>query len=239
MRQSVRHPAFFVLYSALFGTLLGTTMRAEVRQSLVLTPGAAAESRPIPNTAPYKAMKDLRVEFRLHDYSPAADWNSWVVRLPDFAIRFAPPSSVILYVSDLVDEPGSKIAALELKGRKTDILARFQRNFASKTITLEVWDIDGTNYAVSVTPLTGMPVTDWAGKSIALGGGTMRTQMAYLRLYSNVVPLKSPPPAHADADLGDWEFDGSLSDKSVRGLDMKVAGGQAGFHATPSYPAKA
>jgi hypothetical protein len=183
-------------------------------------------------------MKDLRVEFRLHDYTAPPDWNSWIIGLPDFAIRFV-QAELQLHVSDLVDLPESKVAALELKGRKKDILARFQRNFSNKTITLEIWDIDGTNYSVATTQMTGMSPTNWAGKNIAVGGGTMRTRLAYLRLYSTVVPLKSLPPAHADGDLGDWEFDGTFGDKSGRGLDMKISDGRFGFSATPSYPVKA
>src|ERR1035441_4637403 len=121
--------------------LLGAGMRAEERQSLVLTPGAAAQSRPVPNTVPYKAMKDLRVEIRLHDYTAPPDWNSWIISLPDFAIRFV-QAELQLHVSDLVDLPESKMVALELKGRKKDILARFQRNFSNRSITLEIWDIE-------------------------------------------------------------------------------------------------
>jgi hypothetical protein len=230
MHRSIRVLACFILF--------GAAMRAEVRQSLVLTPGAAAESRSLPNTAPYKAVRDLRVEFRLHDYAAPPDWNSWIIQLPDFAVRFV-PADLQLYVSDLVDQPDSRVAALELKGRKKDILARLQRNFSTKTITLEIWDVDGGNYAISTGQLTGMAPTNWAGKSIKVGGGTMQTRLAYLRLYSTGVPLKSSPPAHADGDLGDWEFDGTFGDKSGRALDMKVSDGRPGFSATPSYPAKA
>jgi hypothetical protein len=234
MRQSVR----VLICVFVFGALFGGSMRAEGRQSLVLTPGASAESGPVPNTVPFKAMKDLRVEFRLHDYSAPPDWNSWIIRLPDFAVRFV-QGELQLHVSDLVDEPNSKMVALDLKGRKKDILARFQRNFSTRKITLEIWDIDGTNYSGTTYELTGMAPTNWAGKNIAVGGGTMQTRLAYLRLYSTLVPLKSSVPAHADGDLGDWEFDGGFGDKSNRGLDMKVSGGRIGFSVTPSYPAKA
>ncbi len=84
-----------------------------------------------------------------------------------------------------------------------------------------------------------MPVANWTGKNLLLGGGNMQAKLAYLRLYSALVPLKSPPPAHADGDLGDWEFDGTMRDKSSYGLDLKLSGGSARFDATPRYPAKA
>jgi len=211
---------------------------AAVRQSLVLAPGTAAESRPVPRVAPYKAMKDLRAEFRLHNYSAPPDWNSWIIKLPDFAVRFV-PAELQLYISDLVDLPESKVVAVELKGRKRDILARLQRNSSTKQITLEVWDIDGGNYSISTTQMTAMPTTNWTGNNIAMGGGTMRAQLAYLRLYSTLVPLKSSPPAHADGDLGDWELDGGLNDQSGRQLDLKLVSGRPAFESTPSYPAKA
>jgi hypothetical protein len=210
----------------------------EGRQSFTLTQGVAAESRPIPNVAPYRAMKDSRMEFRLHDYSPPPDGYSWVVRLPDYSVRFV-QGALQLYVFDHADLPDSKLVSLDLKDRKKDVLARFQRNFSSKTISLEIWDIDGTNYASATYRLTEMPVTNWAGKTITAGGGTMGTQIAYLRLYSTLVPLRSSPPSRADGDIGDWEFDGKLDDKSGRGLDMKVTSGRTSFTATPSYPAKA
>jgi hypothetical protein len=96
MRRSIRALACFVLF--------GAAMRAEVRQSLVLAPGAYAESGPLPNTAPYKAMKDLRIEFRLHDYSAPPDWYSWIIQTPDFAVRFV-QGELQLHVTDLVDKP--------------------------------------------------------------------------------------------------------------------------------------
>jgi len=62
--------------------------------------------------------------------------------------------------------------------------------------------------------MTGCPLP--AGdKPITVGGGTMRTQLAYLRLYSTLVPLNSPPPARADGDMGDWEFDGALTIRAI------------------------
>ncbi|HWE51159.1 MAG TPA: hypothetical protein VG273_15310 [Bryobacteraceae bacterium] len=233
MGRSVGVLAYVVLLCGVFGG----TARAEGHQSLLLSPGVTAESRPFPNAAPYKAIKDVRVEFRLHGFQQPSDWNAWIMVIPEFEIRFT-PSQFLLHVIAALAEPENQVAAIPLERRK-DVLVRLQRNLAARTVTLETWDVDGSNYAVSIAHLKRMDTDNWAGKTITLGGASTLTRIAYLRLYSTLAPLKASPPAHADGDLADWEFDGSLTEKSNRKIDLRVSSGRPLFDFSPSYAPKA
>ncbi len=84
----MRRPVSVIACAICLGGLFGAAGRAEERQSILLTKGTGAESPPFPNTGPYRAMKDLRIEFRLHDYAVPSEWYDWVARLPGFGIDF-------------------------------------------------------------------------------------------------------------------------------------------------------
>ncbi len=118
MRRSVGTLAGVILLCGFPGA---GVLCAETRQSLVLNPGVAAESLPVPGTPAYRAVKDLRVEFRLHNYAAPPEWSA-VLDLPDFLVRFV-ASALLLHVSDKVDQPGKPklyFGALGLKAeRKT------------------------------------------------------------------------------------------------------------------------
>jgi hypothetical protein len=59
--------------------------------------------------------------------------------------------------------------------------------------------------------------------------------MDFLRWFSSTVPLGTSVPAvGVTGDLGDWEFDGNLSDSSGHGLNMSDS--LATYATTPVYP---
>jgi hypothetical protein len=68
------------------------------------------------------------------------------------------------------------------------------------------------------------------GKTIQPNAGE---NVAFVRWFSSVVPLGTPIPIIATGDLGDWEFEGNLTDSSGQGLTM--SGGAYSFVPTPTY----
>ena len=100
-------------------------------------------------------------------------------------------------------------------------------------MTVEAWNPDGTHYAHAETPLLTPVKTSLSGSPMSIGSPTAAANLAYLRIYSTVLPENSPPPSRTDGDLGDWEFEGNLNDKSGIGTNLT---GTVHFTPTPSVP---
>jgi hypothetical protein len=198
-------------------------------QSVVLNGGAQA-SGPFPNNPMFTSIGAIRMEFRLHGFTPPTDYYGWIFQFGQFYARFY-QSSLILNMVDNNDV--NAYNNLDLTGR-TDVLVRFQRDQVNDRITLEVWNaVDGGGYIYVVYPLAAFNPVNVAGTPMAFGAPTTSTDLAYLRMYSTVVPLNSPPPSRTNGNLADWEFEGNLNDQSGKGINLSA---NVSYIATPSYP---
>jgi len=198
-------------------------------QSIALANGTQASGR-FPASPEFVSIGDIRMEFRLHGLTEAVDYYGWIFQFGQFYARFL-QSSLILNMVDNYDAFVSD--NLDLKGR-TDVVVRFQRDHANNRLTLEAWNTsDSSGYVAATLPLTAFNTANVAGTTVAFGAPSTSTNLSYLRLYSTVLPLNSPPPSRTNGDLADWEFEGNLVDKSGHGINLT---GTASFTATPSYP---
>jgi hypothetical protein len=211
----------------LIGAMLASVCPAA--QSVVLQNGAQASGR-FPAGPAFTSIGAIRMEFRLHGFTQPTDYYGWIFQFGQFYARFL-ESSLILNMVDNSDV--NAYNNLDLTGR-TDVLVRFQRDQVNNRLTLEVWNSsDGSGYIYVSYPLVAFNSVNVAGTPMAFGAPTTSTDLAYLRLYSTVLPLNSPPPSRTNGDLGDWEFEGNLIDKSGQGINL--AGGVS-YVTTPPYP---
>ena len=116
-----------------------------------------------------------------------------------------------------------------------DAILRFQRDTANNRLTLESWDYNGQNYLHVEAPLTSTPNLNWGGQLVTFGApsAAFTTDMAYMRMYSTVLPENSPPPSRTTGDIADWEFEGNLNDTSGGGT---VPSGSVTYVTTPAHP---
>jgi hypothetical protein len=197
-------------------------------ESIALYNGATVTGT-FPVNPAFTTVGDIRMEFRLHGFTQPADYYGWMFYFGNFLVRFLGPSE-ILNISDNYDNYTS--INVDLAGR-SDVVVRFQRDKANTRLSLEVWNADGTGYAYALRQMAGVATANIAGTPITFGAATTTTDLAYLRLYSSVLPLGSQPPSRTDGNLADWEFEGNLNDKSGHGVNLA---GSAAMVATPALP---
>jgi hypothetical protein len=225
-----------VKYSKLIKTiLLGVALSSAspAAESIVLQNGATV-SGTFPVSPAFNSIGDIRMEFRLHNLGNPPDYYGWIFVFGQFYARFYPDAG-ILNVTDNSYNPDSKsFANLDLTGH-SDVLVRFQKDEENQRLTMEAWNVDGSGYIFVSNPRSTFKPVNVSGTQIVFGAPTTTTDLAYLRLYSTVLPLNSPPPSMTSGDLGDWEFEGNLNDKSGHGVNLK---GAISYVPTPSQPIK-
>ncbi len=198
-------------------------------QSIALTNGAQASGR-FPTSPAFTSIGAIRMEFRLHGFTQPVDNYDFIFYFGQFTARFL-QSTLILNLTDNADV--NAYTNIDLTGR-SDVLVRFQRDQANNRLTMEVWNAsDGGGYFYGVVPLPAFNTVNVAGTPMAFGAPTTSTDLAYLRLYSTILPLNSPPPSRTNGNLADWEFEGNLTDKSGQGINLS---GNVSYVNTPAYP---
>lgn len=138
----------------------------------------------------------------------------------------------------------------------SDFVMRVQRDYSNTLgasaclgfvgcLTIEVWSIQGTNYALYATGLT--TVVAGVNGGVQVGDGTLAAgTVDFSRLYSTLVPLGSlqPWPGAAAGDINDYEFTNAGSGcgsncasgvDSAHGNNLTFSTGPA-FAANTSYP---
>jgi hypothetical protein len=123
---------------------------------------------------------------------------------------------------------------------KTAIRGRIQR--LSKKWYCEIWDDEGTDYAIFAKDVSDAAVwTDPTYTRLVTGGyvvgGTLNIAVAnsnsridWLRVYSTTIPVRSKRPMLGDTagDLANYEFNGNAADTSGNGRTLTATG-------TPTY----
>ena len=190
----------------------------------------------IPNTPPYSGLGSFHVDIRVHNWTQPTGACQFLGFLPSFNLTLCPGN--LVRIEDFVDQmTGNFYAAVDVSNRP-DFLVRLGRDVTAKQITAEVWNVDGSGYVQSASPIgtvNPLVLPQFAGA----GGAT--AQIAFLRWYSGTVPFgtlltsTSPPMPGAGGNLADWEFDGNSTDSSGHGLTVNFPGNAASFVPTPVY----
>jgi hypothetical protein len=200
-------------------------------QSLVMTTGTASNNSitSLSHTSPW------RVEFAIHDWGTPAD-NSHP--LDAIAIGL---SCVWLTNGDSIelsskwDNGGVSSARVSGLSRLATqfIYVRYQRDPATMTEALEVWDINGKRIGV-VQPAYPSDNASYVGSGVLIGGSGTSQSVAFFRIHSTLVPVNSRPPVTADNTntVVHWKFDGTPADASGHGYDATITGSTS-YASTP------
>jgi hypothetical protein len=111
---------------------------------------------------------------------------------------------------------------------------RYQRDPATMTEALEVWDINGNRF-YAVTASYPSDNTSYSFTGALIGGTGTSQSIAFFRIQTTLVPVNSRPPVTADNSntLVHWKFDGTLADASGNGYSAVFSGGRAVYVNTP------
>ncbi len=195
----------------------------------------------LPNATPWTAIgaktQPMRWELRIHDVGVQWPGTGFVLASP--VELYQNDIGNWLSATNMADPPSQADTFVGTNGPtlsgccmgRTDLLLRVQRDVANSQWTIEVYDTIGGNYLSGTAAIAAFGPVSWAGKTINVSSGE---NVAFVRWFSSVVPLGTPIPITATGDLGDWEFEGNLTDSSGHGLTM--SGGTFSFVPTPTYP---
>jgi len=116
-----------------------------------------------------------------------------------------------------------------------DFVFRFHRDLSANQLIGEVWNVDGTGYAIkALTILSSAPIALPA--TLQIGSNGLTANLAYLRWYSGTIPVGAAAPSGSSGgDLADWELDGNGNDSSGHNLNITF-GTQPSYIASPAYP---
>lgn len=159
--------------------------------------------------------KDLRLEFHMHDYSPTVGSNRTFAYLNFFDLQ-------------LVGIPNGEIEVISRRGgyvrcptrNRTNFLLRVQLNVSAARLDCEVWDVDGSNYAVRTA--SGLSFSPFSQMGGSIGSFNQSAPaLAFLRGSTTLVPFGSKPPATADVgDYFDWKLDSNGNESAGRGIKV-------------------
>ncbi len=190
-------------------------------RSLVMTPSNQGGSINDPNLAQNQSW---RVEFQMHDWTPppAGNFSSKIFELDGVgAVVWLYPDGG-LAVGEFRDTVTPAQPCFLPTAGHSNVVVRFQRDVSQLRFSCEIWNYDGTGYASgSVAIVNTNPYTPSGG--LVAGGAT--TSLAYLRVFTTLVPMGSRPPTTADA--GDWtelKFENNLNDSTGHGHSASVPG---------------
>ncbi len=205
--------------------------------------GSQEVSITVPNSAPYNALTDSRIEFRVKAWSGSK-------RLGNLGSLLINTTSTTLSVTDFYD--GSSPTETVTLDPTLDYLVRIQRQVTltapstQRFFTMEVWTADGTPMllqqgssaqygVVNVTTPVSYAGTALVGGS---GGANFLTgNLAWFRWYSTVVGLGTQAPSNVPGgDLLDLEFEGNVTDGSAHALATSVTSGSLTYSTTPLVP---
>ena len=202
--------------------------------------------------------KPMRWEARLHNFGTDVPFGAYgLLRLGGLAISGGGGTNSLSFGtlgsggSDVLPSSGASVACcLNATGANGDIVLRLQRDTAgvncggSACYTFEACYTTGGYCTYGTIPITTVE-TVWASGAIYwLKPGA---DLAFVRWYSGVVaagisgtglltPLSVIPPPNPSSLIGDWEFEGNLSDSSGNAAAWSTVSGVTTYATTPIYP---
>ncbi len=200
-------------------TMMGAAM------SLVLAPGVTGTfADPV-----QVAAQAWRVELQIHDFAfPSTNTLTAKVAVMDGAGLYVALNQNQLWVLDNRD---SSQCILSLTGR-TNALLRVQRDYVSLLFRCEVWNYDGSSYAVTTDILRNPRATTFGGGQ--LGSALTTARLAWLRMFDTLLTDGSKPQATAQGNLLNLKFESNTLDTSGLGRNATVTG--ATYQPTPNQP---
>jgi len=200
-------------------TMMGAAM------SLVLAPGVTGTF-----SDPVQTSQQLwRVEFQIHDFAyPATNTLGAKVVVMDGSGLYVALNLGWLWVLDNRD---SSQCLISLTGR-SNALVRIQRDTGSALLRCEVWNYDGSGYAVTTDTLRNIVATSFGGGQ--LGSSLTTARLAYLRMFSTLLTDGSKPQATSQGNLLNLRFESNTLDNSGQGRNATVAA--ATYQPTPNEP---
>lgn len=183
-----------------------------------------------PAGAPYNAITNLRVELRVHNWTQSTSYPH-IFRSNNIAVRFVANQNQLYFTS----WPDASTTVTAVITGRADFIVRFQRDATNSRLDAEVWNVDGSNY-VHTSTSHSISTTSMASESFEFGdryGAPISTSVAYFRLYNTLVPLGTIPSVIHDGNLGDWEFEDSITDLSGNGLNQSSITGSLSYADTP------
>jgi hypothetical protein len=193
-------------------------------QSVVLRQGTSATV-----ALPRSDQGTLRVEMRVHDRTPVHRPNLGdIVRVGPVAIaNFNGNDTTLVCTSD------ARFIAY-IYNLPQDFMVRVQRDADRRLMTCEVWDtLTGKSVGAQTVAIT--PAAASTGP-LTIGSRFNDSRLAFLRVFSTVLPLKSAAPLalRGPGDIVNFEFDGDSRDLSSSGLNLRFSGEEA-YDTTPVH----
>jgi hypothetical protein len=213
----------------------------------------------VPHVAPFNALGDYRVEFRIHawtapttGYTQIFSWGSSYINQVYLEIVLTHAGE--LCAVDRVDSfSRNNFACTNLTGH-TDVIVRVQRFGASYpselgsvgSFLLEAWDVSGASIArycqigtpgnSYACPITTAVTRDWTQTAGYIGNPSTPTylSLAWLKWLSTTVPPGGLAPIESTpADLADFRFENNLTNQGTGGYAVTIGS----FNSGPSYSA--
>ena len=161
----------------------------------------------------------LRLEARFQNWTPNAGNSFSTAGMPGFGIRWIAGTTNFFCETPYDSGPNGGALGIPVAGR-TDFTVRCQRDVANNQLTGEVWNADGSGYAMYRNP-----ITRWSSTLnlayIALGRLGYETanvsfRMAFLRISNTVKALgaASPNSTAETGNLANYEFEDNANDTS-------------------------
>ena len=174
----------------------------------------------LPNAAPFNSLGSCRWEFRIHGFSIPQPANQRIFDHGGLNVTLVGGATQIR-VTNFLDGFSASIV-IDIPNR-TDIVVRLQRDIPRKRMSFQVWNADGSDPKEGTSALTGNPVnftgTLFLGRDQYSGTRLLAGQLAYLRWYSDIVPLDAPPPSNlSGGTLAALELENNIVDSSGRNL---------------------
>lgn len=180
-----------------------------------------------------------RVEFRLHGLTtPLPQASKYVALVGGGAVGTLYGNSPVSF-GYLVGGYGtdglfnnSATAAFPACCVDNDVVVRITRDVTAGKAITETWNYFRGTYMSGSSTLT-VRYQSWQNMLFRLYPGA---SFAYLHWFSTTVPKGTSVDPNARGDLGNWEFDGNLSDSSPNALHMAVRAGTVSYVDTPGVP---
>ena len=216
----------------------------------VSIPANASLALTVPNSAPFNALGDYRLSFRLHNWTQPASGTANLISVPGLQVSLT--SSGSLCATDSADTDGyyGNGDCVSVAGL-SDIVVRIQRLGTTPIMStfpasfwIEVQDLDTGTQPAQVcggwSP-TGCPMAtggthSWVTSSGAIGA-TVGFSLAWLKWSSvTVLPTVTPMETEASpADLADFRFEGGYANQGTGAYAVTLSAGSGvpSFSASP------
>lgn len=180
-----------------------------------------------PSSAPFSTISSWRLDLRFTITNTAPGIvNLWNIN--GFSGYWLRLNGAALQLNDYLDPTNGCQFSVPITFNQ-DTVVRLTKNAALGQITLESWNATGTNYQSVTGNCTAPFVAGGLTGTGQIGASESIGTVAFVRLYSTILPLNSAPPNGASGgDLADWEFNGNGKDSSGYGDNIS-------FSSSPSY----